>query len=193
MKLNILTDKTPQGTGARIGEANPNNLTVPVKASCHRMRQDTCPCISPPNGIIFVFGSNQGGRHGAGAALCAKQSYGAIYGQGEGLQGHSYAIPTKDANLNTLPLFEIEKGVERFLIFARENPNTQFVLTAIGTGLAGYEPKSIAPMFEYASANVVMPEKFQPILLHLHAPSGWSEADMDAMDKAAERGEIDRW
>ena len=63
---------------------------------------------------IFVFGSNLAGRHGKGAALFARQHRGAVYGQGQGLQGCSYAIPTKDARLNTLPLHEIEGYVHHF-------------------------------------------------------------------------------
>lgn len=85
--------------------------------------------------MIFVFGSNLAGRHGKGAASFAMERYGAIYGQGVGLQGQSYAIPTKDGNLKPLPLGEIEKYVIRFLDFAREHPELDFQLTAIGTGL----------------------------------------------------------
>ena len=65
---------------------------------------------------VFVFGSNLAGRHGKGAALHARQQHGAIYGQGVGLQGSSYAIPTKDSLLRTLPLSEINKYVYDFLI-----------------------------------------------------------------------------
>jgi hypothetical protein len=67
---------------------------------------------------IFVFGSNLAGRHGKGAALTAYKTYGAIYGQGIGLQGDSYAIPTKDEKINTLPLSKIKKYVEQFIKFA---------------------------------------------------------------------------
>ena len=86
---------------------------------------------------IFVFGSNLAGRHGKGAALWAKQHRGAIYGQGHGIQGRSYAIPTKDHNLRTLPLSEIAAWVEEFLIFAHKYHMMQFQLTPIGCGLGG--------------------------------------------------------
>src|SRR5687767_5023360 len=86
---------------------------------------------------IFVFGSNLGGRHGKGAALHAAKHYRAIYGQGIGRQGDSYAIPTKDERLRTLPLHKIKEYVEDFLTYAKEHPGLTFKLTAIGTGLAG--------------------------------------------------------
>ncbi|RVT95232.1 hypothetical protein EOD42_16740 [Rhodovarius crocodyli] len=109
---------------------------------------------------IFVFGSNLAGRHGKGAALHARLHCGAKYGQGEGLQGRSYAIPTKDARLATLHLSEIERHVARFLAFAVENPGLTFRLTPIGCGLAGYKPQDIAPMFAGAPGNVRMPVEF---------------------------------
>lgn len=106
---------------------------------------------------IFVFGSNLAGRHGKGAALYARQHHGATYGQGEGLQGDSYAIPTKDANLRTLTLPTIQQHVETFLIFARQF-NANFVVTRIGCGLAGYTDEQIAPMFASAPANCLLPD-----------------------------------
>lgn len=109
---------------------------------------------------IFVFGSNLAGRHGAGAAKAALKYHGAIYGQGIGLQGNSYAIPTKDENLKTLPLKEIKFHVDVFLVHAQNNPHVNFRLTAIGCGLAGYRPTQIAPMFAGAPPNVQMPEEF---------------------------------
>ena len=92
---------------------------------------------------VFVFGSNLAGRHGAGAAKYAVQAYGAKYGQGEGRQGRSYAIPTKDGQLRTLGLDEIEAGVRRFAQHARENHDQIFILTPIGCGLAGHNPRDI--------------------------------------------------
>jgi hypothetical protein len=110
---------------------------------------------------IFVFGSNLAGRHGKGAALAAKKYHGAIYGQSEGLQGNSYAIPTKDAILTPLPLDRIEKHAKCFVAFARSNPDLTFALTAIGCGLAGYKPAQIAPFFRDAPANILLPEEFK--------------------------------
>lgn len=110
---------------------------------------------------IFVFGSNLAGRHGRGAAKYAKEKYGAIYGQGIGLQGKSYAIPTKDENLNPLPLSKISQYVMEFLDFAELNPQYIFKVTYIGCGLAGYVPEQIAPMFRKRPANVILPHQFE--------------------------------
>lgn len=113
---------------------------------------------------IFVFGSNLAGRHGKGAALFARQKRGAVYGQGVGLQGSSYAIPTKDERISTLPLDRIEPYVREFIRFATERPDLSFQVTAIGCGLAGYSPEQIAPMFEGAPANCRLPDEFNAAL-----------------------------
>lgn len=114
-----------------------------------------------PDDAIFVFGSNLAGRHGKGAALEAKDKYGALYGHGEGLQGRSYAIPTKDVNLHPLLLEDIEVNVHTFLRFARANPAMKFAVTPIGCGLAGFKPHQIAPMFAAAPRNVALPQGWE--------------------------------
>jgi hypothetical protein len=106
---------------------------------------------------IFVFGSNLAGRHGKGAALTAYRNHGAIYGQGTGLQGNSYAIPTKDEQLISLPLNKIQRHVEVFIRFAKLNPDMTFQVTRIGCGLAGYEDADIAPFFKNAPDNCILP------------------------------------
>jgi hypothetical protein len=113
---------------------------------------------------IFVFGSNMAGRHGKGAALWAKRIHGAIYGQGEGRQGASYAIPTKDEKLRVLPLPIIEAKVLRFLAYAAEHQELTFAVTPIGCGLAGYVPEQIAPMFAGGGPNVQLPPEFLTVL-----------------------------
>lgn len=113
---------------------------------------------------VFVFGSNLAGRHGKGAALYARQHRGAIYGRAEGLQGQSYAIPTKTSDLRTLELWLIQPGVDRFLKFAAERSDLTFELTPIGCGLAGYRPEQIAPMFRDAPPNVLLPDEFKAVL-----------------------------
>lgn len=113
---------------------------------------------------IFVFGSNLAGRHGAGAALFAVKNCGAVYGKGFGHHGNSFAIPTKDAYINTLPLTTINEYVIKFLQYATDNPSLIFKLTPIGCGLAGYEPKDIAPMFIKAPSNVLLPLEFQQVI-----------------------------
>lgn len=112
--------------------------------------------------MIFVFGSNEAGRHGKGAALWARQYAGAIYGQGEGRQGNSYAIPTKDKTLNSLTLDRIQFYVTRFLAYARAHPELEFQITPIGCGLAGYDPAEIAPLFQAAPPNCTLPEGWTP-------------------------------
>ena len=116
----------------------------------------------PKSGEIFVFGSNLAGRHGKGAARVAYDRFGAIYGDFVGIQGNSYAIPTKDAKLKVLSLDEIEAEVKAFCVFARIS-NREFWLTAIGCGLAGYHPKQIAPMFDILP-NIDYPDVFLPYL-----------------------------
>lgn len=106
---------------------------------------------------IFVFGSNLAGRHGKGAALTAFRTHGATYGQGVGLQGQSYAIPTKDENIQTLPLPRIKKYVEAFLRFAELNPEMIFQVTRIGCGYAGYTDDQIGPLFSNAPPNCMLP------------------------------------
>ena len=113
---------------------------------------------------IFVFGSNLAGRHGKGDALIARQRHGAIYGQGEGLQGQSYGLPTKDARIQSLPLAEVAKSVARFLAFAREHPEMNFNVAAVGCRLAGFTPRQIAPFFCGAPANCYLPPVFIEVL-----------------------------
>lgn len=110
---------------------------------------------------IFVFGSNEAGIHGAGAAKQARK-WGAIIGKGVGLQGNTYALPTKDKDLRTLSIDRIRKHVEVFTHFAKFNPNLKFQVTELGCGLAGYTPEEIGPLFAKAGMlkNVFLPESF---------------------------------
>lgn len=97
---------------------------------------------------IFVFGSNLAGIHGKGAALHARQYYGAKYGEGKGLTGHAYALPTKRTPRETLPLSEIRKHINEFIDFAEAHPEKRFLITRVGCGLAGYSWSSeIRPCF----------------------------------------------
>ena len=112
---------------------------------------------------IFVFGSNLAGRHGAGSAMAAKNKHGATEGQGIGLQGEAYAIPTKDYYLKTISLESIQKYVAEFIVFAEEHPEMEFNIVAIGCGLAGYRPEQIAPMFKTSPPNCHLPHEFSRI------------------------------
>lgn len=113
---------------------------------------------------IFVFGSNLAGRHGAGSAKRALERYGAIYGKGIGIQGRSYAIPTKGYDLKVLSLEEIAFYIDAFVAFAEAHPEEEFFLTNIGCGLAGYTPMQIAPLFTNAPKNVILSKEFSAIL-----------------------------
>lgn len=102
---------------------------------------------------VFVFGSNRAGRHGKGAALFARQHHGAIYGQGEGLQGNSYAIPTKGHRLEVLTLTDIGQGIFAFKRFAASRPDLTFNVTPVGCGLAGYSQHVMRHLFEPLPPN----------------------------------------
>lgn len=108
---------------------------------------------------IFVFGSNYAGIHGRGAAKDALK-FGAKYGTGMGLCGQTYGIATKDHHLRVLPLAAIATQVERFYRHAGNNTQNQFLVTPIGCGLAGYNPKQIGPMFADPPPNVSLPQSF---------------------------------
>ena len=115
---------------------------------------------------VFVFGSNEAGFHGAGAAKLAEEKFGAIMGVGYGLQGQSFAIPTKDTFIRTLPLDKIEFYIYSFLTEAMEYPDTEFLVTKIGCGLAGYSEDEIANLFKgkFIPENVTLPESFFNII-----------------------------
>jgi hypothetical protein len=110
---------------------------------------------------VFVFGSNMAGRHGKGAALDAYRKFGAIWGAGYGLMGKSFAIPTKNYDLDPMPLPEISFYVRNFVREAIERHDLTFLVTPIGCGLAGYKPSQIAPMFLGSPKNCVFPTSFQ--------------------------------
>jgi len=120
--------------------------------------------VGKSNFLVFVFGSNLAGRHGAGAALEAKTKWGAEYGVGIGRTGNSYAIPTKDSNLRTLPLNVINQYVNDFKEYAKLNPDIKFVVTRIGCGLAGYKDSDIAPMFKDCTSNCLLDSEWIKVL-----------------------------
>ena len=107
------------------------------------------------SGEIFVFGSNLRGMHGGGAAYAAYRKFGAIMGQGVGLHGQSYAIPTMQGGVET-----IRPHVDEFIEFAKNHPELTFLVTRIGCGIAGFTDEEISPLFEKAHdvENIVLPE-----------------------------------
>lgn len=110
---------------------------------------------------IFVFGSNEKGIHGAGAAKYAAEVHGAQYGVGNGRTGNSYAIPTKDKHIRTLPVYVIKTYVDVFIRYARLNPQLKFEVTRIGTGLAGHKDSVIAPLFKDAPLNCLFDSEWR--------------------------------
>lgn len=110
---------------------------------------------------IFVFGSNLAGSHGGGAARLAYNRFGAIWGQGVGLQGQSYAIPTMQGGVETISPY-----VDEFIEFARAHPQYKFLVTKIGCGIAGFREDVIAPLFGDAIEleNVILPKEFVELL-----------------------------
>jgi hypothetical protein len=113
--------------------------------------------------MIFVFGSNESGIHGAGAAAHAVR-LGALMGMGFGPAGNTFAIPTKDWRIQTLSVSEIQAYVNRFIVYARFNPGHIFQVTRIGCGLAGLRDEVIAPLFHYAPSNCRFDTAWQEFL-----------------------------
>lgn len=113
---------------------------------------------------IFVFGSNLRGVHGAGAALHAAENHGAQLGVGVGRTGLSYALPTKDRTITTLPFSEVEEYVAEFLAYAARCPELLFRVTAVGCGLAGFTAEQMAPLFVGRTTNVLLPQEFLNVL-----------------------------
>jgi hypothetical protein len=116
---------------------------------------------------VFVFGSNLSGIHGAGAARLAMDRFGARYGQGVGLAGKTFAIPTKSKGIKrTLTVKEIKPYVDLFILYAKKNPVFIFLVTEIGCGLAGHKVEDIAPLFAEAInvTNIHLPERFWNVL-----------------------------
>lgn len=106
---------------------------------------------------IFVFGSNLKGMHGGGAARIALEKFGAVWGQGTGLQGNSYAIPTMHGGTDAIAPY-----VDEFIAFAREHKEMRFYVTRIGCGIAGFTVQEMAPLFKAAldEENIYLPEDF---------------------------------
>ena len=111
---------------------------------------------------IFVFGSNLDGMHGGGAARAAYNKFGAIWGQGVGLQGQSYGIPTMHGGVDV-----IKPYVDEFINFAKSHTELKFLVTRIGCGIAGFTDEEMAPLFKDAIEieNIYLPKSFYYILV----------------------------
>lgn len=128
-------------------------------ANSNRITPEYISSLQP--GQIFVFGSNAQGMHAGGAARFALDRFGAIWGQGEGIQGQSYAIPTMEGLEST------RSAITRFINYANQHHELTFLVTPIGCGIAGYSAYDIAPFFCQAleMTNVYLPESFLKVLL----------------------------
>ena len=106
---------------------------------------------------IFVFGSNLAGAHGGGAAWLAYNRFGAVWGEGVGMHGRTYAIPTMQGGVDT-----IKPYVDDFILFAKEHKELTFLVTRIGCGIAGFRNEEIAPLFKDAICveNIILPKEF---------------------------------
>ena len=106
---------------------------------------------------IFVFGSNLAGAHGGGAARLAYKRFGAVWGEGVGLHGQTYAIPTMQGGVET-----IKPYVDAFIRFAKAHSQLKFLVTRIGCGIAGFRDEEIAPLFTDAInvENIILPKEF---------------------------------
>ena len=156
-----------QSTSREIAYARSRGKTVkslcPLEPPCEpRVRRVTPDFITElKEGEVFVFGSNKEGMHGGGAARIAYKEFGAIWGEGVGMTGRCYAIPTMDGSLDI-----IRKHVDDFTEYAAAHPELTFLVTRIGCGIAGWRDSEIAPLFGKASelGNVTLPEEFWKIL-----------------------------
>jgi hypothetical protein len=130
----------------------------------HHLDPQYCTrCTENKENNIYVFGSNTEGKHGKGSAKFALLHRGAIYGQSKGLQGNSYAIITKDLKkgLRSVSLESIKEQVDELILFAQNNPQLTFEISAIGCGLAGFNATEIAPMFSNTPSNMKLNYVFQ--------------------------------
>jgi len=128
--------------------------------------------VTPSENTIFVFGSNPEGRHGAGAAKVARNKFGAIYGQGEGLQGSSYALPTKDLRIKensgfrSISIDDITSNISKMYEVAKQNPTKEFKVAFRNTdekSLNGYTGLEMIEMFNNAGkipSNIIFSKEW---------------------------------
>jgi len=136
---------------------------IPMMGGAQRSYHPDGSVPEPEPGNIFVFGSNLAGLHGAGAAVVARKLFAAAMGFSAGRCGMAYAIPTKDAELNVLPLSVIRPHVQRFVEYTAQHPELKFFVTRVGCGLSRYSDSDIAPMFKLA-IGCSFPKPWSPYL-----------------------------
>ena len=131
---------------------------TPTNKSVSRITPHNITHLAPNE--VFVFGSNANGAHGGGAARVAYEKFGAIWGQGHGMQGMSYAIDSMSGD------DALRKDIDDFVAYAKQHPNKTFLVTRIGCGIAGKRPSEVAPMFAACREldNVHLPASFWEII-----------------------------
>lgn len=163
----------------------------------HYHKNGTEPPILEHNPWILVFGSNLAGRHGAGAAKLAVNHYGARHGVGFGQEGRSFAWPTKDAQIQTLPLTKIQYYADLMRTYMHHrlrDAHQRYWFTAVGTGLAGYEHRDIAPMVIGLGAGIPDTEHFK-LAEHVSFPEEWQriiEPHLPSIQSADLKSAVDR-
>ena len=136
-----------------------NGLIIKEMEDSKRVTDSLVVSLKPNE--VFVFGSNLGGFHGGGAARAAYNKFGAVWGQGVGMQGQSYAIPTMQGGVETIAPY-----VDELIEYAKNHPDKMFLVTEIGCGIAGFAPEEIAPLFAKAVDvdNITLPQRFWEVL-----------------------------
>lgn len=129
------------------------------KKSIQKITPNNVTSLQPNE--VFVFGSNLGGRHGGGAARVAYEKFGAVWGEGVGLHGQTYAIPTMHGGVK-----DIEPYVNKFCNFVWNHPEKTFLVTRIGCGIAGFKDEDMAPLFAdiIDTENVALPQEWVDII-----------------------------
>lgn len=174
-------------TAKRLGEQLLEQAAKLVRPRGRRYHVDG---TLPEKGEVFVFGSNLAGRHGKGAALVARERFGATPGTGRGRMGQSYGIPTKrngpvDSStgrptLVTRTLDEVKADILDFVAYATHNQQEEFFVTRVGCQLAGFEDRQIAILFADAPDNCSFPEPWEPYLRN--APSLGADAPVQVAE-----------
>lgn len=137
---------------------------IATNAATPRFTPDYITKLEPNE--VFVLGSNLAGCHGGGAARVALNCFGAVWGQGVGMQGQCYAIPTMQGGVETIAPY-----VDDFIRFAQAHSELHFFVTRIGCGIAGFKDAEIAPLFQAALTmkNISLPETFHLLLMQQNA------------------------
>lgn len=133
-------------------------------------------------GHVFVFGSNLNGNHAGGAAMYARLFHEAQQGVAQGPTGNCYAIPTLDFEYKPINVEHIKGFINEFIKEAQANPNVTYHLTPIGSGIAGFNISSIAPMFANVPNNVILPLEYKLHMLN------WYESYEDIIEERIKYG-----